>query len=140
MEHIAAYKGIAPGKIISYFLKDRGLSQKELANRLHCYPQTISAVVCGSREIPEKLAYTLDKEFGFEEGFFFLIQAYYKIKCHSEGAPEETKPVPKIRPAVFWDVDMNKLDWQKNKSFIISRVMERGSESEKDKVRDYYAL
>ena len=50
------------------------------------------------------------------------------------------KEKPIIRPAVFWDVDIDKLDWDVNKSFIIRRVTERGNQLEQEQVKSYYEL
>jgi addiction module HigA family antidote len=139
MIDIQAYKGIAPGKIIAHSLKERGLSQKELAERTHCHAQTISAIVTGTRDIPQDLSFRLDKELGFKDGFFMLVQTYYKIRIHSLKAQSTTKKViPSIRRIVFWDIDMDSLDWQANKEFILQRVSERGNEDENKQVKAYY--
>ena len=139
MIDIRAYKGIAPGKIIAHCLKERNLSQKELAERTHCHAQTISAIVTGSRDIPQDLSFRLDKEFGFEDGFFMLVQTYYKIRIHSLKAQATPhRDIPSIRRIVFWDIDTDSLDWQANKAFIIQRVSERGNENEKKQVKAYY--
>ena len=139
MIDIQAYKGIAPGKIIAHCLKERDLSQKELAERTHCHAQTISAIVTGNRDIPQDLSFRLDKEFGFEDGFFMLVQAYYKIRIHTLKAQSiPHRVIPSIRRIVFWDIDMDSLDWQANKAFIIQRVLERGNENEIQQVKAYY--
>ena len=139
MIDMQAYKGIAPGKIIAHGLKERGLSQKELAERVQCHAQTISAIVTGIRDIPLDLSFRLDKEFGFEGGFFLLMQTHYKIRIHalqSQTAPRGI--IPSIRRIVFWDIDMDTLDWNANKDYIIRRVEERGNENEKQQVKAYY--
>ena len=35
-----------------------------------------------------------------------------------------------FRKAVFWDTDIDKLDWEKNRQWIIRRVFEYGGEEE----------
>ena len=50
----------------------------------------------------------------------------------------EYKTVPAIRNSVFWDIDPGKLDWNANKEFIVSRVNQRGSKEEIEKVMNYY--
>lgn len=137
MENIESYKGIRPGKIIEYTLKEKNLKQKELANIIDCQPQVISAIIKGKREIPQNLTYKLDSTLGFETGFFMLAQTYYKIKLHAEPVKMEIKP-PKIREVVFWDIDMKSLNWQKHKSFILKRIHERGNSKEIEAVNNYY--
>lgn len=45
---------------------------------------------------------------------------------------------PNIRKVVFWDIDMDTLDWTLNKDFIINRVRERGNAKEIDSINEYY--
>ena len=140
MDRIELYKGIAPGRIISHEIKKYKLSQKDLANRLKVQNQVISSIVTGKRSIPEKLSYKLDDALGFDIGFFLLIQTYYRIRMHKANPHITNKEKPIIRPAVFWDVDIDKLDWDVNKSFIIRRVTERGNQLEQEQVKSYYEL
>ena len=46
----------------------------------------------------------------------------------------------KIRPSVFWDCDMQKLDFDKDINFIISRILMRGIDSEIHLVEDTFSL
>ena len=46
----------------------------------------------------------------------------------------KVKPDAKIPPYLLWDVDLEKFDWEKGKSLVVERVIERGSEE------DYYTL
>lgn len=41
--------------------------------------------------------------------------------------------------SLFWDVDPEKLDWEKSRQFIIERVLQRGSTSEVKKVFSLYS-
>jgi hypothetical protein len=41
-------------------------------------------------------------------------------------------------PHLFWDVDRNKLDLQKNKQLIVERVIQRGSRSDLQIILSYY--
>jgi hypothetical protein len=41
-------------------------------------------------------------------------------------------------PHLFWDVDRNKLDLQKNKQLIVERVIQRGSRSDLQFILSYY--
>lgn len=41
---------------------------------------------------------------------------------------------------IFWDVEYDKLDWQNNSNFIISRVALRGSLSDWFEIKSYYGL
>ena len=43
-----------------------------------------------------------------------------------------------LRPALFWDVDFSKLNLDENASFVIIRVMERGTREEVRTIWDYF--
>ncbi len=38
-----------------------------------------------------------------------------------------------LRKILFWDTDINKIDWHKQYKAIIQRILERGNENEKKK-------
>ena len=134
-----SYKGIPPGIVLSRTLKKRGITQESFADKVGTHRQTINAIVTGKRDIPEGLSFKLDKALGFDEGFFLLVQTYYKIEMNKRKNTGIIGTVPKIRPVVFWDIDMEKLDWIKNKDFIIQRVNEKGNEEEIKQVNRFYA-
>lgn len=138
MNDIECYKSIAPGKIIAHMIRKDGRTQQDLARELGVQRQVISAIVTGRRDIPEKLSYKLDDALGFETGFFLVIQAYYKARTHQIENKADTGLTPTIRRAVFWDIDMDKLDWTLNKDFIIERVNQRGNREEIERVLHYY--
>lgn len=51
---------------------------------------------------------------------------------------EETKP--NLRPTLFWDVDYDAIQWNRNYRFIIERVLERGTFDEWQTIKQYYGL
>ena len=141
MNMISAYKGIAPGRIIANELNHRKMTQRDLAVSIGEHYQTICSIIKGHRGIPLETSVKLDNIFGFERGFFAIIQTYYALESIEEHSSESsTKAIPNIRPVVFWDIDMSSLDWQKHKDFIIERVLSRGNAQEIQQVRDYYGI
>lgn len=112
-----------------------GITQRDLASKSGIPFQTINAIIQGHRKMTVSQSVMLDKILGFEKGFFAIVQAYYAALS----VPFEiNKPLPKIRPVVFWDIDMSCLSWSEQKEFIISRVEERGNEEEIRQVREFY--
>ena len=138
MMNIEPYKGIPPGKVLSHTLKKKQMTQKQFASLIGVHNQTISAIITGARDIPENLSFKLDHALGYEDGFFLLLQCHYRIYLHRTNPNLGNRAVPQLRPVLFWDVDMNSLDWQKHKHFIIDRVKQRGSDEEIKRVLDYY--
>ena len=137
MNMIEAYKGIPPGKIIARNLAKRRLTQRKLAEEIGEHYQTLNAIIIGSRHLTISQSLKMDNALGFPDGFFAVVQTYYLIALEQKSRIE-TKPVPPIRPVVFWDIDPEKLDWNKNKDFIVARVNQRGNKEEIEEVRKYY--
>lgn len=74
-----------------------------------------------------------------EEGTLMVLQALHdvkleKTKMHSRQTPD----LSKLRPALFWDTDITKIDWIKNHRFVIERIEERGNEIEKAEIKRFY--
>lgn len=136
MNMINAYKGIAPGKIIASCLRNTNITQRDLANTIGEHFQTINAIIKGKRAMTIPVSLKLDKALNFEQGFFAVIQTYYLIGQNDVRSTR--KRTPHIRKYVFWDIDPEKLDWSKNKEFIIQRVYERGNASEIKAIDNYY--
>jgi hypothetical protein len=45
---------------------------------------------------------------------------------------------PVLQKRIFWDVDFNKIDYQKSYHFVIERVFERGDVEDVRQVRKFY--
>ena len=140
MNAIDSYKGILPGHVIAHYLKKNEFTQKQLAFEVGEYPQTINAILAGRRDIPVGLSLRLDRALGFEEGTLLILQTYYKIKLEQQKEMTRSNgvPIPRIRSVVFWDTDPSLLDWDKHRTFIMKRVLEKGSEEEINAVKQYY--
>jgi len=130
-------KGIHPGFYLERELKKRKISKGRLALAVHEYPQTLVAITKGKRRMNTPLAMKIEKELGMEEGFLTLLQAYHEI----EEERKKTSPKPdlkKFRKVVFWDTNMEKFDWIKQRGAIIRRVYERGNDREKAEIMRFY--
>ena len=46
----------------------------------------------------------------------------------------------KLRKVLFWDTEIDKLDWKKNDGFIMSRVAMYGNWAEWNEVLSYYGV
>lgn len=141
MTEFETYKGMNPSIIIFKMLERKNMTQKQLAEKTGIQRQTLNAILKNRRDIPISLSVRLDEQLGFDTGFFATIQAYYLagIVCREALAKRlENRHKPSIRPVIFWDVDIDKLDWAAQKDFIMERVLSRGSKEEINSVRQYY--
>lgn len=137
MDKIAAYKGIAPGIILARLLTNKGLSQRELADKTGIHYQTINAIITGKRAMTIDQTLELDRVLGFDSGFFAIIQTYHQVE-QALTAPPPTHQPPVIRKCVFWDINIDTLNWTRHKDFILARIHERGNPSEIEAVDKYY--
>ncbi|MCW0484171.1 helix-turn-helix transcriptional regulator [Gaoshiqia sediminis] len=138
-KEISIIKGIHPGIILNRELKKRKLPKKRLALLIDEFPQTIGAITKGKRRINPQLSIRIGKALGLDEEYFLILQAYHDIEQEKRKLHESLHPdLSKIRPIIFWDTDIRKIDWVKYKSSVIRRVFERGNEAEKLEIIRFY--
>lgn len=64
-----------------------------------------------------------------------IVRRNKKLRQHSgSGTPD----LSKLRPGLFWDTDINQVDWIGQKRAVIERVIERGNEVEKSEIKRFY--
>jgi plasmid maintenance system antidote protein VapI len=133
-------KGIHPGLYLETELKKRKISKKEFAESVHEHLQTIVSITKAKRKFTPALSLKTEDFLHLEEGFILTLQVFYEIKKTKEQL-DTTKPdLTKIRPILFWDTDIDKIQWHKEKESVIKRVSERGNEQEKEEIRRFYKL
>jgi antitoxin HigA-1 len=139
-KEISIIKGIHPGLILERKLREKKLKKSRFAITIQEYPQTLTAITKGKRGMNPALAFKIEQALGLEEGYLMVLQAFYdmkeeKLRQHSgSGTPD----LSKLRPGLFWDTDINTIDWPGQKRAVIERVIERGSEEEKAEIRRFY--
>ena len=87
---------IPVGEIIRNRLDELNISQTELAVRVGEHIQTISAILCGKREITIPLSVRLDQELGFTPGTLAIAQTQLLVKKELEGKQMESKQEKKL--------------------------------------------
>lgn len=133
------YKGIHPGIILDRELKKRDLVKTQFARSLREHPQTLNAITKGKRGLTPALSLKIDKVLELKEGTMLILQAYYEIKKAKQKENSENKPnLTAIREILFWDTDINKIEWQKHYKYVIQRIFERGNDQEKDELLSFY--
>jgi plasmid maintenance system antidote protein VapI len=136
---IEKYKGIHPGMVLERELKKRKLKKGPFALSLQEYPQTLNDITKGRRGFTPALSLKVDKALGMEEGTMLLLQTWYEIKKEQQKGNLAVHPdLSVLRKALFWDTDINKIDWQQQYKAVIERVFERGNEAEKKEIISFY--
>ena len=140
--NINTIKGIHLGFVLERELEKRKLRKGQFAISLGEFPQTLTAITKGKRKMNTALALKIENLLGIEEGYFMVLQVYYDIEIEKNKQNKiQGKSSPNIqllRPILFWDTDMNKIDWQKQKRAIIQRIFERGNDMEKNEITRFY--
>jgi len=132
-------KGIHPGIVLEQKLKERNQRKGKFALSIGEYPQTLGAVIKGRRNMNISLALKIEERLGLEEGFFMTLQVYYDIRQEKRNREGSLRPdFSKLRPGLFWDTDLSKIDWQRQKKAVIERIFERGNAEEKTEITRFY--
>jgi antitoxin HigA-1 len=137
-QELEILKGIHPGIVLDRKIKERKLSKGRFALMINEYPQTLGAITKGKRSMNTPLALKIEQELNLEEGFFMTLQVFYEIKQEKRKIEKARPDFSKLRRGLFWDTDMEKIDWQLQKRAVIQRVFERGNSTEKEEITRFY--
>ena len=136
--NIEKYKGIHPGIILDREFKKRALQQRPFALSIGEYPQTLDAITKGKRKLNTALALKIEEKLGLEEGTLALLQTYFDINEEKSKLKQISPNLSKFRKSLFWDTDIDKIDWSKQYRAVIQRIFERGNETEKNEIIRFY--
>jgi len=130
-------KGIHPGTLLKWELKNRNLKSNQLADAIGEHKQTISAILNKRRAVNPNLSIKLSREFKTDPDYFMLLQASYDVK-KAESEIRTTPNMNKLRKVLFWDTNFENIDWDKNRKAVIKRVLERGNKTEINEIISFY--
>ncbi|MBE9461633.1 transcriptional regulator [Dyadobacter subterraneus] len=134
------YKGIHPGIVLDRELKKRSLKQRPFALSIAEHPQTFNAITKGRRNLNTALALKIEKELQLEEGTLVFLQAYYDIKEEKNKQENSAPDLSLLRQSLFWDTEINRIDWLRQYVAVIERVFERGNNKEKEEITNFYGV
>jgi antitoxin HigA-1 len=135
---IQIIKGIHPGLYLDRKIREQNLKKGHLALAVNEYPQTLTTITKGKRDMNTALALKLEKALGLEEGTLMILQVYYEIGQIKKKQYTDTPDLKKLRPVIFWDTDISSIDWSRQYRAVIRRVFERGNEKEKKEIARFY--
>lgn len=113
---LSIIKGVHPGFILERELKERHLRKGPFALSLKEFPQTIGSITKGKRKMNTSLALKIENALGIEEGYFMILQVYYDIEKEKINQNTEHPDLTKLRPVLFWDTKIEKINWNKQKN------------------------
>lgn len=92
---------------------------------------TFNAITKGKRNLTASLALKIESELGLEEGTLLILQAYYDIRKEKEKQKSHIPDLSILGKSLFWDTDINNIDWEEQYKAVIRRVFEREDEKKK---------
>lgn len=132
-------KGLHPGFFLENELKNRKISKKLFAESVQEHVQTIVSITKGNRKFTPELSLKTEEFLQLEEGFILTLQAFYEIKTIKQNKENAIPNISKFRPILFWDTDIQKIQWIKEKESVLKRIFERGNEAEKNEITKFYS-
>lgn len=138
-DKIEILKGLHPGVYLQRELNKHRLKSGHFAESIGEHPQTISAIIRGRRAMNIPLSLRIENALGLEEGLLMTLQVHYDIIKEKHRLSQNKRPdISKIRPALFWDTTLEKVDFTAHKRYVINRVFERGTEEEIQEIIRFY--
>ncbi|MCA0365339.1 MAG: plasmid maintenance system antidote protein [Bacteroidetes bacterium] len=134
------YKGIHPGIVLDRLLRKEAISKRHFAISIGEYPQTLNAITKGKRRMNIPFSLKAENKLGLPEGTLSLLQTYFEIEQEKKSQIKITPDFNIIRKTIFWDTDIEKIDWLSYQKSVIQRVMEMGNEAEKQEIIRFYNL
>lgn len=126
------------GAILRHVLGKLGVSQKRLSDIAGIRPQHVNALIMGSRRFSVESSLLIERVLGITiDGFFYKCQCNYDI-AQAKKISQRKPDITKLRKSTFWDVDLEKVDWQRGKRWAILRVLEYGCESDINEIVRLY--
>ena len=133
------FKGIHPGLVLDRELKKRKIKKGQFALSIQEYPQLLGEITKGRRKMNVPLSLKIEKTLGLAEGYLMQLQVYFDIKIHKEKLELQYQPdISKFRPALFWETDIHKINWIRQKAAVLQRISERGNDIEQQEIANFY--
>lgn len=140
-ERFLQFHNLPSGAVLGHVLKHEHLTQHELANRTGILPQRINDYIVGRRRISADASLKIERALSIGiEGFFYTLQSNHDIyKALQDSSVNRNMPdLKKIKKVIFWDTEIERMDWDKNKRSIIQRVFEYGDDESIDEIIRFY--
>ena len=130
-------KGVHPGKFIERELLKSKISKRQFALSINEYPQTLGAIIKGTRNMNVDLSLKIEEKLELEEGFLMTLQVFHDIKKAKRDV--NYKPdLSKLNKITFWDTTFEKIDWRLMKISVIKRIFSYGNKDEQEEIIRFY--
>ena len=131
---------VPAGAILDRIVRQERRTKSDVGSAAQLIPQRLNDLIMGHRRFTPQNSIALENALGIEfAGFFYLLQANHDIYMEKQMAAKRTTPNLQIlTKTTFWDVDLAKIDWLKNKKWAIIRALEYGTTEEIREIDRFY--
>ena len=98
----------------------------------------IKCAVNGTENMDLLLSQKLGDYFEVSSDYFMKMQETHDLKKFQIRFPQKTPNLQNLRKALFWDTDIDSINWEEYKGSVITRVFQRGNFSEKKEIVRFY--
>lgn len=139
-ESYMQYNNIPSGAVLKRILGKKNISQKFLAEQTGILPQRVNDYIMNKRRFTVDVSLKMEKVLDIKiPGFFYLIQSNHDVYLKHKEYEKQLKPdISKFRNNLFWDMDIQAVDWMACKQSVIQRCFEYGNEIEIKEIIAFY--
>lgn len=131
-------QSVSAGAILDRIIRQQKRMKTEVAAAAQLIPQRLNDLIMGNRRFTPQNSLVLEAALDIAV-FFYLIQANHDIYlAKQEKAGQDTPTLSLLTKATFWDVDLQKIDWSKCRTWAIRRVLEYGNAEEIREMDRFY--
>lgn len=130
--------GLHPGLIIKREMHRRSIGLAEMASIFNEDINRISPFLNGTGKMEIQFLQKLADFFEMPLNYFTKLQEAHDLEISREKVPQKTPNLKILRRILFWDTDINLINWEEYKGSIIRRVFQRGNLSEKKEIVRFY--
>ena len=121
MENSKTYLAVPPGETLKELIEDRGMTQKELADRLDVSPKHVSELINGKVGLTEKIALKLESVLGVSSDFWINLEENYR-KTLELIREENERDEDLTLLSKFPVSDLQKLGWIPKEKNLVEKV------------------
>lgn len=133
------YHSLDVGSVLKYIMTNKGVTGRQLAQITGILPQRICDFVNNRRRISALVSLQLEKALDIDhQGYFLYIQSNNDIY---KAARQLQHPVPdlsKIKKYIFWDSDIEKINWEADRRKVVQRIFEYGDQDAIEEIKRFY--
>ncbi len=130
---------VPAGAILNHLIGRQDKSKAEIARLSNLIPQRLNDLINGTRRFTVEISFRIEKVLKINyNGFFYLHQAQHDIFEAENRRKVQFPNVSVLSKTTFWDTNVDEIDFEKSFKFVISRVLEYGTDEEFNAIVAYY--